>query len=628
MKYLVKWMMFFISTQLFAINDTITVRAMVSEATVFFSGASLAREATVNLKKGKQLLVFEKLPVDVDPESVQVASIPNGQILYVKHEEYVSKGDIAFYDKLKSTRETIELAIRHLKNEVEILAIEEKVLMDNSIIQRGEEGVAINDLREAADFYRSRLTNIRKKSLEAKEAIKGKEAELQTALLALNKYKGETEKQYSRVLVSVHSSKEQSIPLKLQYFTDNAGWSPQYDFRVEELNKPLRIVHQANVFQTTGEPWKNVQLKLAAGMPSLSNQKPEFSEWIVYENNPYVNTQLKRIRSKKGILQGVVIDGDTNEGLPFANVVLKGTNRGSVTDYDGIFAIKPIEDGWHDLEVSFIGYDSTRKTVRVYNGTSSVERIVLNPSTVELAEVAMVNVSSIASIDKKYVSKRGGTSGLYSEQISFVPHKLKEQLNHLEYEIELPYTILSDTEEQQIRIKEVAVAASYEYHAVPRLDRDVFLMAKIPNWNRLQLLSAPINIYNKGTYSGSAYVDSNFSEDTLEVSLGRDQQIFVQQNLVREKNDKRIFGSNIKETIAWEIILKNNKEIPIRIIVEDQHPISEHKSIAMEFEIPEEVIHNEEKGILRWELDLNAGDKKQLNYQYSIKYDKKLSLDF
>ena len=81
MKYLMILLSVLLSNSLFASNDTIPVKSRISDATVFFSGAQLSRKASVPLKKGKQLLVFESLPVDLDPSSVQVKRISSAQIL-------------------------------------------------------------------------------------------------------------------------------------------------------------------------------------------------------------------------------------------------------------------------------------------------------------------------------------------------------------------------------------------------------------------------------------------------------------------------------------------------------------------------------------------------------------------
>jgi hypothetical protein len=62
----------------------------------------------------------------------------------------------------------------------------------------------------------------------------------------------------------------------------------------------------------------------------------------------------------------------------------------------------------------------------------------------------------------------------------------------------------------------------YVYHAIPKLDNDVFLTAEIVDWTNLNLLSGKLNIYYQGTYTGESFINSEQAEDTLKVSLGRD----------------------------------------------------------------------------------------------------------
>ncbi len=53
---------------------------------------------------------------------------------------------------------------------------------------------------------------------------------------------------------------------------------------------------------------------------------------------------------------------DKQEGIPAANIVLKGDNRfGTITDVDGFFEIKNIPTGNYTLEISFVGYKTLQK---------------------------------------------------------------------------------------------------------------------------------------------------------------------------------------------------------------------------------------------------------------------------
>ena len=63
----------------------------------------------------------------------------------------------------------------------------------------------------------------------------------------------------------------------------------------------------------------------------------------------------------EGIIRGRVNDQQTNEAIPFANVVLQGSTVGTTTDFDGNFELREVPPGLRNIQVSFLGYES--KTV-------------------------------------------------------------------------------------------------------------------------------------------------------------------------------------------------------------------------------------------------------------------------
>ena len=58
-------------------------------------------------------------------------------------------------------------------------------------------------------------------------------------------------------------------------------------------------------------------------------------------------------------IKGVVIDKSTRQPLEFINVLIIGTDRGSVTDSVGHFIIDDIPPGIYRLQASAIGYKTT-----------------------------------------------------------------------------------------------------------------------------------------------------------------------------------------------------------------------------------------------------------------------------
>jgi TonB-dependent receptor len=63
--------------------------------------------------------------------------------------------------------------------------------------------------------------------------------------------------------------------------------------------------------------------------------------------------------AQTGSIVGKLTDTDyNNEPLPFANVFLKGTTKGVISDIDGLYALENIEPGTYTVVYSFVGYET------------------------------------------------------------------------------------------------------------------------------------------------------------------------------------------------------------------------------------------------------------------------------
>jgi len=65
----------------------------------------------------------------------------------------------------------------------------------------------------------------------------------------------------------------------------------------------------------------------------------------------------------QGKIKGLVVEKDSIEPIPFANVVLKIGDKiiqGTTTNFKGEYELQDVEDGIYTLEVSYIGYETER----------------------------------------------------------------------------------------------------------------------------------------------------------------------------------------------------------------------------------------------------------------------------
>lgn len=89
-----------------------------------------------------------------------------------------------------------------------------------------------------------------------------------------------------------------------------------------------------------------------------------------------------------GAIAGVVVDGETGDPLPGANVAIAGTTTGTSTDLNGRYRIRGLTPGTHDVVFSFIGFQQKTVTgVEVETGTMTELDVTLVPETEQLDEV-------------------------------------------------------------------------------------------------------------------------------------------------------------------------------------------------------------------------------------------------
>lgn len=190
------------------------------------------------------------------------------------------------------------------------------------------------------------------------------------------------------------------------------------------------------------------------------------------------------------------------------------------------------------------------------------------------------------------------------------------------YDISIPYNIASDNIPHSVSIQSFTIPASYRYYCAPKLDPDAFLLAKITGWDQYNLQSGTMNVFFEGTFVGKSYLDTRSTNDTLDISLGRDKNVIVQRTNLKEFSEKKIIGLNKKELRTYEITLRNKKKQDIDIDIEDQIPLSTNSEIEIEALETSGAKYNKETGLLQWSLKAATGEEKKFRFGFSVKYPK------
>ncbi len=190
----------------------------------------------------------------------------------------------------------------------------------------------------------------------------------------------------------------------------------------------------------------------------------------------------------------------------------------------------------------------------------------------------------------------------------------------IEFDIPVPYSIPSGEAPSLVDIAQHELEVEYEYYTAPRLIEEVFLTARGTDWERLNLLNGPANLFFANTFVGRTMLDMNNVSDTLYISLGSDQGIVVERTAVQEFTRKQFLGNRRVDEFAFEIEVRNTKSVPISILIEDQIPVSANNDIEVRLVEDDGAAFDDETGFLRWDKTVPPAQTERVEFRYTLRY--------
>lgn len=247
----------------------------------------------------------------------------------------------------------------------------------------------------------------------------------------------------------------------------------------------------------------------------------------------------------------------------------------------------------------------------------------INPDSIESIEVLKDNQATAIygsrAANGVIIITTGNTSQRRTNELGVV---IDTGITNTRFEIDKAYSIPSDGDVTVIEIDKFSVPAKYNYFAAPVLNENVFLTAKVGNWEQYNLLPAEANVYFEGSYSGKTNINPGATTDSLTISLGVDPNIVVKRTQKKDFKKTTFIGNNKVVYKGFEIEVKNNKQANIQLTLIDRIPITQNKSIKLDDIETGTSEYDKEKGLLKWIIDLASGEIKKVEHSYSVKYPK------
>jgi uncharacterized protein (TIGR02231 family) len=293
-------------------QDTAKANATMNDATVYFGyGAELTHKAKVNITKNTKFIVIDKLSTQIDLNSLQISCPENVSLLSQQFSVYypvavikpvtVNALAIKIQDSIKKASKEITILQNKIEIEQSTLAKTDK-LIESTIATSANKTNLTAEVLKLIEFNNVKIEKNKNAIFnfqQAVELIQEKIDGLNERLAIANKTNTEkpevAEKPFGRIIMQVVCRNEQQADLSMSYYTNNAGWQPIYDIRVNSATNAIKLVYKASVIQNTGINWAKTKLTLSTGTPNFTTTAPLLNPWYLQYYVPQLYNQLSEV---------------------------------------------------------------------------------------------------------------------------------------------------------------------------------------------------------------------------------------------------------------------------------------------------------------------------------------------
>ncbi|MCC8019560.1 MAG: mucoidy inhibitor MuiA family protein, partial [Rikenellaceae bacterium] len=569
----------------------------LEEATIFFTGAELVHTARVNLTAGENIIEISGLSPVIDRSSVKI-KVSDGVIVSAfdyKVEQLAAERITA--PEVRILRDSIDVVEQHIKKLDIDIRINEQMLEFlrsgvDSNVSATDERINIAELVSGIDLYRTKAVELEHEAME----LAARKARLQqTHARLLANYNAEVVRWNRRegvIRATVNAPRSSAATFTVTYFTGHAGWQPYYDINVGDVNEPVEFTMKSKVAQTTGLDWEKVRLTLTTTVPSNGAVAPLFTTWFLEPQTAMA------ARMSQDMAQ------NTYSCAPAAKI--------------------------EESSIVVRGVGSVRGAEPIY---------ILNGEVVSSQEISALDPNLIHSME---VLKDGSATAIYGSQanngVVVITTKsgleefitVDDNTTGMVYNIDMLYTIPGNGREQIIELAKTEAPAEFKYYSAPKLDSETYLIAEIGNWHTLGLLSARANLTFDGTYLGETFIDAASTNENLTLTLGTDKRVSVKRERLEDYSTSRTIGSDIQQTLTYQLTVRNNTNRAVDMVLKDQYPRSTTKDITVTLLRAESTpwtAINEDVGVVTWEEEFQPGETKVYRISYQVRYPKNIRMN-
>jgi len=561
------------------------VNGKLQSVTMFRTGAELTHAAKVQLVSGTNEVVVDGLSSTADGNSIAIKCSNGVTVMsFDFSKDYVAvKEQSAVVKKLKDSVEIYTIEMDKFSAQQATNENLQKILLTNMTGLNNEKAApTAAEYLKLVDYYRTKSLEIGTEQITIKKEIEKRKNRIAALKNQISQEQGNTEKPVGKLALRLASPLPGACDMEITYFTNFALWTPLYDIQASGPDKPLKLIAKAKLTQSTGIDWAKAKVTLSTAVPSRGRTAPIINAWFI---SPAPMPPMTRSGfSANAVVQNQISYADAAQP---EEIMIRGISTPSQS-----------KEPLYVIDGKILGEEDMKD---------------IEPSMIESMEVL-----KDASAQALYGSRGANGVVVIKTKSNFVTESDTETAETT-YALDLPFDLQGNGSEHTVTLRTIDIPATFEYYCVPRLDKNVFLLAGIKEWSQYNLLAGEATITYDGTYAGKTAIDPNSAKDVLHLTMGEDRRVVVTREKLQDFSATRFLGNDKRVTYGYKLTVKNNKQVPINMILKEQYPISTDKSVTVELIDTDGAYNNSEVGSLTWEFPLQAGETKTVKFTYAIR---------
>lgn len=193
-------------------------------------------------------------------------------------------------------------------------------------------------------------------------------------------------------------------------------------------------------------------------------------------------------------------------------------------------------------------------------------------------------------------------------------------------------TLAGDGTKRNLLLSARKAEAALQVKASPGLEETAYLETSFVNDEEAALLPGEVNLQRDGMFVGRARFALVPPGDKTDLGFGADDRVKVTRAPVRRKETEPGWTSSTRtDTREFRTVVRNLHDVPVKITVLDQVPVSENASITVDL-LPTTTAATEKqvgdkRGVMSWTWDYQPGEQKEVRLGYRVKWpaDRELS---